>query len=141
MYHNSLIPRKFVNFIITEVNTIFCTGIVQQLREIVHKELLECQADEQKINKVLASFGVVENSLCNFTTEYKCFSFFKNSGTYVPPIDYIIGSRNIFKQNRDNTTLIPKKVIGKMMPITKVFQILFEKPDVFEATISYIKKN
>ncbi|CAH1170794.1 unnamed protein product [Phaedon cochleariae] len=73
--------------------------------------------------------------LTHFGTEYERFKFFRDSGEFIPPLDYKIGNRNNHvadkAQNRPMQRLISKPVIGKIIPSREVFKVFFEKPGVY----------
>lgn len=136
MYSNSLIPRNFVQYVIDKIKTIFCNGIISQIRDAVSALSIKYLLPPQEMNQVEHLFVVAQNCFEQLQTEYKRMKYFENCGEYIPPDSFIIGHRQIFNYNSKTKLkqldIVP--VVGQIIPLRKVFKALFEKPEIFQET-------
>ncbi|KAB0804260.1 hypothetical protein PPYR_01230 [Photinus pyralis] len=127
MYSNSLIPRNVIQIVIDETSSIFCQDKLRYLN------------DSEGLNEIEQLFDTYEHSFDGLETEYKRFKSFQNSGEYIAPKDFFIGHRIISKRRDSNVTLEPVSVYGKIIPLRKVLQKIFEKPNVLVTVREHIK--
>lgn len=73
-----------------------------------------------------------------FKTEYSRLKFFSDCGTYVEPVEIILGERLevVRSQGKPSSSLIP--CTFQMIPIASVFQKIFSMENVLSDTMMYI---
>lgn len=141
MYNNSLVPRNFVNFVITQINTIFCKGPIENLAEVVRDQLFQLQASEESVQKIDNAFQIITNCLSPFKTEHRCLKYFRNCGKYITPVTFTIGTQYVWRKTKTGSVSFgPKTVTGTLVPLIQIFTILFQKKGVLSATINYINR-
>ena len=72
-------------------------------------------------------------------TEHSCFKTFENHKTFVPPISYLLGERQEFLRQNSIHKLKMHPVTAQFIPLTSVFKIFFQMPQVLNETIAYME--
>lgn len=141
MYDNSLVPRSFINFVLNQIDELFCKGLIHDIGNTVYRQFKKYNASDEDLSNTKNLFDAAVNSLSDFKTEYRCLTQFKNCGEYIAPSNFIIGSRLKYARKKsNNVSLVPSDVIGKIIPLRKVFTILFEKSGVYESVQDYVNE-
>lgn len=129
LYSNSLVSRSSVQAIFTEVKNIVCNKIFGLIQTFI------TNFNEQLGDKLSTVLKFIEEIFADFSSEYKRLKLFENAGQYIPPLDMKLGNRDIYiKDKSHEITLESFPVLGKIIPLRKVFKAIFEKDGVFEAT-------
>jgi hypothetical protein len=139
--NNSLIPRNFIQFIISEVKKIFCDKTIPHLKNITTHLMKNSNCSQKDIETITKLFEICESILKDLDTDYKRFQFYKKKcQEYVPSNDFLIGYKNTYKKTGTKPTeYTSTPIIGKIIPLRTVFKALFEKTGVYEAVMNNIE--
>lgn len=87
MYNNSVFPRNLVQFVISNTSEFITYSYLPYLKQQLQNNLTSCETETvNKINTILDS---TENPFQKFTTEYKCFQYYKKSSLFIMPEDIL----------------------------------------------------
>lgn len=141
LYHNSLIPRNAVQFIVEHTSKFLQDCFIPIVEQKVSKyldtqELVSSAGAKTYVKHALQS---VSQPLSNLNTEYKRLKYFQSHNVFIEPQDYIIGQR--MKPSHSNTfvTMQSVNVIGKFIPLRKIFKAVFEMEGFLDCINQYTK--
>jgi hypothetical protein len=138
---NSSIPASAVDEVVNAVTEFFGCECIRALKDKTLNTLANANVDisSENVQTLMVDFDHATNMFDGLNTKYKQMKYFKQSGFYIEPETFEIGSCRLDSQRIDgNITLIPKKSTGQHIPMRKVFQKFFELPDVFDQAVAYV---
>uniref|UniRef100_A0A1Y1MPJ3 C2H2-type domain-containing protein n=1 Tax=Photinus pyralis TaxID=7054 RepID=A0A1Y1MPJ3_PHOPY len=134
---NPLLPRSTVQLFINELHK-FILNTVQaldnELYSLISKDEMPKNA-QLAFNTVLLAYS---NTFAPFLTEYKRLQHFENLGTYIAPIQVVVGQRNEIKRSPLGSTLTNVNCTMQVVPIKAVLQKFFSLPGVLRDTLNYL---
>lgn len=127
LYSYPKLPRNLCHEIIQKINNVY----LGTLNEI--KNFLKSRDDNNE--EILELINIAEQSFHDFSTEYKTFEFFKNTGSFIEPKRVIIDAET-------SLSLDPNYTISDLhvIPLKKVLKKYLELPYVFDSIINNIRK-
>lgn len=140
LYNNSLIPRNVVQNVIESVMNIFCCGFVLEIKNCLIERLCYLKESQENIKAFEKMFETFQSSLDEFSTEYKRIKYFKDAGKYIPPRKFVIGQRLERKFVNNSVVISPAIIAGQIIPLRKVLQSLFQRPDFFNLMKTHYKQ-
>ncbi|XP_044011924.1 uncharacterized protein LOC122854951 isoform X1 [Aphidius gifuensis] len=127
-------PRNKTSEIINFTSDYAQTSLQKIKKNIIDK--LSIDSEKSAISKI---FENCTNEFNEFKTEHKAFKRFKELGTYIPPVSYLIGNRQEYYQKQSNQILKMIQVTVEFIPLRDVFKKFFELPHVYNDMINYIQ--
>ncbi|OXU17249.1 hypothetical protein TSAR_013512 [Trichomalopsis sarcophagae] len=136
LYTKRTIPRKHVDFITQQTNTLLSTvlGTVKQNICLLIKSM-----NNEQVDDVNVFFNNIFTCSRNFDTEQKRFTQYENLNTFIRPESYNIGERKEYKRKNNVVQLVHVPVNAQFIRLGKVLKLFFELPDMYNETMSYIK--
>ncbi|XP_074112292.1 uncharacterized protein LOC141535999 [Cotesia typhae] len=137
LYGTSSIAFNQVDYIFDMIQTLF------KLEHTNIKNTLQRNADNDKSKQissnVLSIYNSSENSLKQFNTEYHRLQVLQKNKSYIPPIEFFIGSRcaTLKRDSEGNLKSRPKTVTGLLFPLRAMFKKVFELPGIYESVQHY----
>ncbi|KAF2889963.1 hypothetical protein ILUMI_16211 [Ignelater luminosus] len=121
MYNNSIVPRKFVQFVIRNIEKILCKGFRKVLNGFKRNRLSELNKTVENLNFLEQMVNTVENRFQDVNTEYKCTKLYEESGLLVSSKTVQIGEK--MKPSRSNNDVVLKPVSAciKMISLIDLF--------------------
>lgn len=140
LYSNMAIPRSQVQMVIEDTTEFLGGQFLSILKDKVVQSLTDLQSDPIVTSDVAKMFESLENPFSGLNTEYRRFQAFESSGFYIPPVDYILGSRlNDSRTREGSVELNMISVKAKFVPLRSILKKIFELPGVLDNTIAYMK--
>lgn len=137
LYNRSSIPRNHIQCII-EDSIFLINSHFSILKEKVVSTLNTFDSDDKIVKDITSMFYCLENPFHYLINEYQRIAYFKLSGNYIAPVQYLIGKRKVRKNTASFIAEKIKDVYGYFIPLRQVLQKFFELPDTFTVTMYYI---
>lgn len=137
MYNNSLVPRKFVQFVIDNTETRICKGVIKGLEAIVDR-LSQLNEDEHTLQDIKKLFQVYENCVTDVNTEYKCVKLYKELDIWVSVKDVLIANRLKKNESEGGANFENVDVHLKMVSLSDLLKKVLKKSDNINKLKSYI---
>lgn len=130
------VPRVRVNDIVTSTKSLIDSYLLSLQNSLLNRlKIFNLSFDV--ISAIKEVFIAFNNPFTDFKSEWRFFQFLQSCDTLIFPENYLIGEREEFRDKNDKSTIEIIPVYAQFIPLRKVFQKLFEIPDVFDKTLSY----
>lgn len=137
LYVKRKLPRQYVQDFITDVNKYISDVLLVNLKD----ELLSSVKLNDDQTSVLNSvFNNFQDPFSLFSSECKRFTYFQNTGDFIPPFSYEVGEVDVSVPTVDGPILKPKKVFGQAVPLDLVLKKFLELPNCLSDILSYMDK-
>ncbi|XP_044578609.1 uncharacterized protein LOC123261159 [Cotesia glomerata] len=83
--------------------------------------------------------ALILNPFEELRTEHQCLQHFKDTDTYIPPIEVVVGTKKRYKNIKDEIISTNENITVQVIPLQQVLQKFFELPNIFELTLTYIR--
>ena len=133
LYSIDTLPRCHVQLIIEYVNDLLHGTHFQMLRD---KSLAGTMNDDDDLRQL---FGTFLNMFSGLETEHKRIKEFKESGAYIQPEQFVLGSALLPVRHSGYTRMEPVNLVGQFVSMLKTLKGFFELPNVFKSTLSYMR--
>lgn len=133
LYCKKKMPRQYVQDIIEKTGTLIRNGILSNLKSVLAPIL-----NDDQLVSVTNIFKEFENPFCHVSTEYLRFQYFKESGEYIPPVQYEIGEVEVSVRTPNGPNLKTKKIYGQYIQLDLVLKKYLELPEAFNDIMSYV---
>lgn len=134
LYNHPDIPRNRVIEILNDTSDLFKT-CADDIKNRLLTNVNECDDKNQ-----------IEQIFCETTlggphkfTEWNLLNSFKKLGTYIEPMEYLLGEVEEFVTKKNVKHLQMREVYAQFIPMRKVLKNLFELPNQYEETLTYVK--
>lgn len=111
----------------------FFNNIVLLREKIIR--LAKEKANNTRLNSILS---MVTNLTKDLQTEHKRLQHFTNLGTYISPIEVVVGQQMEQKRTRMGLSYMPTDCTMQVIALNLVLERFFSLPDVLKDTLSYI---
>lgn len=132
MYSNSLVPRNFVNFVVTSLKNIL-TNIIGILQKVLSSKDFNLDLIKELLDIYISCFNA-------FDTEYKSVQHFIKNKTFIEPVSYVVGYRKIETKTADLVKIDTVPITAKMIPLRYMFQSLFSNTNLLHVMKEYLNK-
>jgi len=115
-------------------------SIKHNLKSDTNKLLLEEKISDESFYYFNNILDLLDCPFVNLGTQYKRIKYFTELGTYIPPLEHVIGER--LNENRKNNSysLVPINCTEQFIPLRHVLKNFFQLKDVLTDTLQYINK-
>jgi hypothetical protein len=84
-----------------------------------------------------SEFDQASSMFSGLQTQYQQMKYFKECGSYIEPVSYVVGTKLEAKTVNGTVCMVPTRVTGQHVPLRKVFKELFQLPGVLDRAVSY----
>jgi hypothetical protein len=136
---HSSIPASVVDDVISSVDEFFsgeCIKLLKQKTELVFTTL-NVDLTDSNVAALMSEFDQASSMFSGLQTQYQQMKYFKECGSYIEPVSYVVGTKLEAKRVNGNVCMVPTRVTGQHVPLRKVFKELFQLPGVLDRAVSY----
>lgn len=140
LYDHNTLTRSQVQFIVDSHRDLLAGGYLQILKRKVMKVLSENKNIRESVENVEIEkmFEACENLYNGLETEHQRFSIFQESGAYVSPKPFVIGTSLEVKNKKGGSIeSTPVEWKGQFIPMRQMLKGFLEIPGVFSQIVTY----
>lgn len=138
-YASSNLNRAHVDEIVDAFSHLTNGGPVQLLKSKVFKVLEKLNPPTQDYQELNLMFESYENYFDGLLTDYQRLQALKESGKYIAPESYVIGSQYRPRTKSNETILNHEVDVGQYIPMKGVLKLFLELPGCLEAILSNLE--
>lgn len=140
MYGCSTLNRRHVQTIIEMLQNLWGHNFLKPLKDKIFLMLHNTNQTKENLDELNSMFSIYENLFSGLESDFSRLKALEDSGCFIKPISYIIGSENKFQNINNIPVPTPVNCYGQYVPMPDMLKKFFELPNVLDSTLDNMEK-
>lgn len=127
LYGCSTLNRQHVQTVIEKLQSLWCPDFLKHLKDKVFLMLRNINQTEENLDELKSMFSIYENLFSGLESDFLRMKALGDSGCFIKPKSYIIGSENKFKIVHEIPVPTPVECYGQYVPMSDMLKTVTVK--------------